>query len=556
MVKHEEDDLYKLLLNQENTPHGAYNHEVWEVYTKGELDSDAVLLTSIHESMHNHLNNSTAYGLFLSIFAHLSREKLIDKQVLVNMVRMCVKSHEIFATYTSLLILSPQGIKREVIEERYPSYVKYIDLASYLMMGIKKNHLQYALINSFIRVCFQNPKLVNYIKEDTLLSIKNEDSPDARLLLLSKYLNETRLNTWLEKFIATHKTPSKAKEFIELEDDLSIEPSGAVQFNAMGQSLSDFIYEEIRGDETVGFSIMQTDEHLSFLDKLVDYANKLFPLNDIVINKDYDKIGVLSQHESEIVFFNSSLKDAVLFPFSEYPSDSWQKLLVVADGDSYMYIVSRVTERLLEQYNFSEDDKQWLLKNHTEFLTAVLLKQMVEGVEKMLFLIFDSPSQIEELDKLDYPIVSNSSMVLSSDKLWESWGIVLQSVTAHSYLFDLSPSTHIERSIAMHDNILYNSFHLDVDGGEYAFVILLGKSKKQKMNIFFLPCSAVMSNLLLKHLSSQSKDFVLLDTEKDLSDNVFWLLRVQMTRLLDESRFDFMAAQSNYVNKGFEDGRF
>jgi len=556
MVKHEDDDLYKLLLNQKNTPHGAYNHEVWEVYTKGELDSDAALLVSVHESMHNHLNNSTAYGLILTIFAHLSREKLIDKKVLVSMVKMCLKSHEIFATYTSLLILSPQGIKRDVIEKRYPSYVKYIDLASFLMNGIKKNHLQYALINSFIRVCFQNPELVNYLKEDRLLSIKYRDSPDARLLLLSKYLNETRLNQWLKRFIDTHKTPSEAKAFIDLEDDLSIEPTGVVQFNAMGQSLSDFIYDEIRRDDTVGFKTMYSDDHLTFLDELVVYANKMQPKDDIVINREYEKISALSQHESEIVIFNSSLKDAILFPFSKYPSDSWKELLVVADGDAYVYIVSRVTERLLEQYNFSEEDKRWLLENHTEFITAVLLKQMINGVEKMLFLVFDSPSQIEELYKCDYSIVSNSAMILSSDKLWESWGLTLQTFTAHSYLFDLSPSTHIERSIAMHDNILYNSFHLDVEGREYAFVILLGKAKKQNMNIFFLPCSAVMSNLLLDHLSSQSDAFSLLNPEKDLSDNILWLLRVQMTRLLDESRFDFMAAQSNYVNKGFEDGRF
>ena len=306
MVKHADDDLYKLLLNQENTtPHGAYNHEVWEVYTKGELDSDAALLTSVHEFMHSHLNNSTAYGLILTIFAHLSRENLIDKKVLVTLVKMSLKSHEIFATYTSLLILSPKGINKEVIEKRYPSYVKYIDLASFLMSGIKKNHLQYALINSFIRVCFQNPELVNYLKEDRLLSIKYRDSPDARLLLLSKYLNEKRLNQWLKRFVDTHKTPSEAKAFINLEDDLSIKPTGAVQFNAMGQSLSDFIYDEIRSDESVGFKTMHSDDHLTFLDELVAYANKMKPKDDIVINREYEKISALSQHESEIVLFNS-----------------------------------------------------------------------------------------------------------------------------------------------------------------------------------------------------------------------------------------------------------
>ena len=556
MIKYQEDDLYKLLLNQ-NNPQGAYNHSVWEIYTKGELDSDAVLLTSIHESMHNHLNNGTAYGLVLTILAHLARENMIKKRVLFNMVKMCRTSHEIFATYTSLLILSPQGIKREIIEKRYPSYKTYLNQASSLMGGVKKNHLQYALINSFIRVCFQNPELINYLKQDTLLNIKNKDSPDSRLLLLSKYLNETRLNKWLQKFVDTHKTPLEANRFIELEDDLIIPKSEATQFNLMGQSLSDFIYEEIRNDKTIGFSTMYGDEHLTFLDDLLKYANNIMPINSIIVaDKEYNKINALLQHESEIVFFNTILKDAIILPFSEYPIEAWKQLLVVAEGEAYIYIVSRVTERLLEKYNFSKEDIVWLMENHSEFLTAVLIKQIVNGIEKMVFLVFELPSQIEAIYNNDYSIICNSDMILSSDSHWKQWGLVIEKYTAHTYLFDLSPSIHIERSIVMHDTIIYNSFHLEVENGEYAFVILLGKSKQQKMNIFFMPCSPVMSNLLLEHLSKQGKSFSLLDPEKDLSDNVLWLLRVQMTRLLDESRFDFMAEKSKYADKGFEDDRF
>ena len=557
MKKHQENDLYKLLLNHNDSPQGAYNHCVWEVYTKGQLDSNAVLLTSIHESMHNHLNNGTAYGLILIIVAHLSREKMIEKKVLLNMVKMCRTSHEIFATYTSLLILSPQGIQKGIIETSYPSYKKYLDQASFLMNGIKKNHLQYALINSFIRVCFQNPKLINYLKNDTLLNIQYKDSPDARLLLLSKYLNETQLNKWLQKFVDTHKTPTEATAFIELEDEFSILGSEATQFNLMGQSLSDFIYEEIRNNKSIGFSTMYRDEHLSFFDDLLIYANNIMPMDSVIVaDKEYDKISALSQHESEIVFFNTILKDAIVIPFSECPTNTWKQLLAIADGEAYIYIVSRVTERLLEQYNFTKDGIEWLIQNHSEFVTAVLGKQIVNGVEKIVFLVFDSPNQILSLYDSDYSIIGNSAMILSSDSLWKQWGLVLEEYTAHSYLFDLSPSTHIEKSIVVHDIILYNSFHLEVENGEYAFVILLGKTEQQKMNIFFLPCSAVMSNLLLEHLAKQGKPFSLLNAEKDLSNNIFWLLRVQMTRLLDESRFDFMAVKSKYADKGFEDGRF
>lgn len=53
-----ESDLYDLLMEGNQRPEGKYNHATWEISTKGEVDTDAALVTSIHEAMHDQLNNS------------------------------------------------------------------------------------------------------------------------------------------------------------------------------------------------------------------------------------------------------------------------------------------------------------------------------------------------------------------------------------------------------------------------------------------------------------------------------------------------------------------
>lgn len=558
---HSDDNLYKLLTSSESRPEGAYNHATWDIQTRGEVDSDAALITSVHEAMHDHLNNSTAYGLLLIVTAHLAREEVIDNSKLVQLVNACRNAHEIFATYSSLLIVSQETILFDVIQQDYPAYSKYVHLAQFLLQGVDKNHLQYPIINSLIRVCFQNPALVQHLQQETLFTLKPEDSPDHRLTLLSKYLNPERLQTWLTRFVETHASPEDARHFVEVENDLSLIRSEAKGFDAMGQSLSDFVYDEIKNDKSVGFAVMGFDDHLDFLDDLLAYANKLAPMSEAVMpliaDKDYDKIDAVSQYESEAVVFNETPLPAVVIPFSEYPIKDWHKLLARVGEDAYLYIISRITERFVTQYQFSDEHKAWLLREHPDFVVTIAVKQKVDDVVSVVFVVLNEPNQLRALDKQQLPMMTNSSMFLTSDHAWEDvWHDAIAEVSSHTLLFDLSPSTHLQRSLSIYDTVYYNSFHLETDKGEFAFIVLIGQGENVVTGVFFMPCSAVMSNLMLTKMQDMGERFQRLDPDKDLSEDLYWLLRVQMTRLLDETRFDCKAVSSQYAIRGFENDRF
>lgn len=561
LIIHDEDenDLYDLLIEGNERPEGKYNHATWEISTKGEVDTDAALITSVHEAMHDQLNNSTAYGLVLIVIAHLVRENAIDAKVLHRLVNNCRSSHEIFATYTSLLIVSKEKILIDLIQESYPSYETYVKQAQYLMPGIEKNHLQYPIINSLIRVCFQNPRLPDYLQNDTLLSITPEDCPDQRLILLSKYITKDRMESWIKTFIQTHDNPSEAKRFIDEADDLSMIMSEAKDFDEIGQSLSNFIYDAIQNDPNVSFPVMAFDAHLDFLDDLLAYANNLAPMATatmpLIADKDYDKINAVSMYESEAVIFNEELLPASIISFEDYPIKDWNKLLAKADNDPYLYIISRITERFVTQYQFSKKDKAWLFKNHPDFIITIAVKHSVNNIEQLLFVILNDPKQMKALDFKKMPMMANSSLFLTSDLKWEKWYESFAQYCSHTLLFDLSPSIQLERSLSVFEKIQYNSFHLETDKGEFVFIILIGTGNKMATGVFFMPCSIVMSNLLLEKFANNTEKYHLLDPV-NLSDDLNWLLRVQMTRLIDESRFDFKAISTQYAIRGFENAQF
>ncbi|HIO96841.1 MAG TPA: hypothetical protein EYG71_02835 [Leucothrix sp.] len=555
----EEGDLYDLLIEGNERPEGKYNHATWEISTKGEVDTDAALVTSVHEAMHDQLNNSTAYGLILIVIAHLVREKAVDNRHLHNLVNNCRNSHEIFATYTSLLIVSKKKILTDLIKDSYPCYLTFVKQAQFLMPGIEKNHLQYPIINSLIRICFQNPKLPDYLEQDNLLNIAPADCPDERLILLSKYINKERVDLWIKRFIETHDNPSEAKRFIDEPNDLSMIMSEAKGFDEIGQSLSNFIYDTIKTDPDIDFPIMEFDAHLDFLDDLLDYANKLAPMTTalmpLVADKNYDKINAVSMYESEAVIFNENLLPASIISFEDYPIKDWNKLLVKADNEPYLYIISRITEKFVTQFQFSQADKEWLTENYPDFVITISLKQAIGDSQNMLFVILSNPKQMKDLDLKKFPMMANSSLSLTTDINWEPWYDSFAQYCSHTLLFDLSPSIQLERSLSVFDTIHYNSFHLEVDKGEFTFIILIGKGKKMATGVFFIPCSSVMSNLLLEQFAKNNKKYHLLDPT-ELSDDLNWLLRVQMTRLIDESRFDFKALSTQYAIRGFKNDRF
>ena len=553
----QQNDVYELLINATDTPTGSYNHANWKLHTEGEVNTEAVLLTSVHESMHKTLNNSTAYGLLLIVVSHLVREKVIDKRHILRLVKASRNAHEIFATYTSLLLTSPQNTDNSLIKRCYPDYSTYVKQAEFLLEGFDKRHLHYPVLSAIIETCFQNPALYINIEKHNIFKTSRQDEPDQRLIQLSKYLNGSTLNHWVDDFVNQYEDKEAAKEhvntgrFPEGLNDVEL-----LQYNVIQRALNISIYQSIRREQKV--AVMDENEHLLFLDSLLKYVKVEYPqASDTLpignsINEQV-KVTPVSHYESESVVYRNELPNAVFLKFNDYPQDEIVKLLGKTDLLSYLYLVARITERFIEQYDIQPEQKTWLTDTYPDFFVAISVHDPVKA-NVQLFVVLDSPEQLQLLAQ--YHLLTSVSMLLTFDKRWPPWDSVLSDQSTQVILFDLPPSEQIPRSFENFDTVFFHSFHIELEAKEYAFVVLIAIIDNSPTNIFLLPCGAVMSNLLLEMLKNLAPRFRLLNPENDVSQDVSDLIRLSMTRLLDESYFNFNALSTQYAIRGFANAQF
>lgn len=549
------NDLYELLISGNEVPGGSYDHIRWKISAKGETSSDAMLLTSVHESMHHLLNNSTAYGLLLIITAHLARSNIVDQKDLIRLVDSCRNAHEVYATYNSILLTSSDASNRATIEDKYPDYMRYVRQAEFLLKGLENDHLHYSALSAIIEACFQDPSLFTALRRGDVFSALPKETPDERLVKLSTHLAGDALEIFAREFIRSHHDEEAARRFVDSKrfpedtDDREFE-----SYSDLQRSFHLHIYESIRKLNII--DMMEKDRHLHFLEVLIDHVRTAHPsiansLPDTSGNasREYTPI---THYESETVVYRDNPPKINLISFSDYPADAYDRLIGRAEELSYIYLTARITERFASQYRLRPEQKSWLDEHHPHFILTIPIP--ADSGETVTHVVLDSPYQLHALE--NYPMLCSVSMLLTSDRRWHPWGDTIIGICTQVIVFDLPPSEQIPRSFVDYHAVLYRTFDLATAGSEYSFVVLLALAEGNSLDMFLLPCSSVMAHLLANMLDTCGPKFRPMDHEKDVEQDVLWLIRASATRLLDESHFDFNALRTQYGKEGVENAQF
>lgn len=75
------DDIETVLRFSSQEASGWSDQLNWTVlWTDSELDAKLANIISVHEFMHNELNNTTSFGFILQSYAYLSRENIKQKK--------------------------------------------------------------------------------------------------------------------------------------------------------------------------------------------------------------------------------------------------------------------------------------------------------------------------------------------------------------------------------------------------------------------------------------------------------------------------------------------
>jgi len=537
---------------------GIYNHSTWQIFSKGSLESQESQVASIHESMHHVLNNTSLFGLILVITAYLARNEPEYKSKLLTFVANSRLTHEIYATYSSLLIVSPEIASLDWVKERYhSSYTKYITYAKDITLGVGAPHLQYACLYAVCRLCFQSEGLVKEIRNGTPLNIDFNDFPDYRLRYLIECLDEkfwiTTINSYQENF-DTHIT----RQFLKKGGNDWVETNyGVESLNEISTEFQSYVYTVIKQRFMLGkFDSIDNNDHLDHLQLLLDFAESIVPgnlsLGPLKKDSQPEQDFGLSEFENEAIVIRQQQLKAKVVQLTDI--DDINAIEYNFEGLKHIYIASRTTENLIKQFDFDKKECQWLLENHPDFVVAIFSKKLIAGEPVMVIVIIDTPSEIKDISNQKHFILSNSSMILVMDNRWGKWHEVLQKYSTHTILFDLPPSTHIDRNSKLFNIIEYQKFSFELNETSCPLICLVGRGECQT-GVYFLPGSEVMTKILSNYLSS--RDYTrLYPEEENCNQGINLVIKYGMTHLYNEYTFDFQALNTSYAQRGFMEGHF
>lgn len=569
--------LVELLISGQSASKGSYDHLNWKlILDGGESNPTFAQLTSLHESLHYSLNHSTVYGNILIAVAYLARETQNHEylEILLALTNNCRESHEIYATYTSLLAFQASknhSLNRENFIAQYPEYKKYINQAERLLPQRSSIFLKIIALESLIKSCLQNPIFYTVclpkFRDFSISKIRHKHYPDSRLRLISRILNQKHWDKLLEAFIEKNNSfDTNYLLCVLTRDDFKFSSISDTEYENLSEKLSTYLDASMKEMfSQVGQECFSAGEHLGYLDELLSAINEIYPFERAIIplianteseNLLYD----LKTFTREGLYIAESPIEMRIYDFSSIERREWGKLSNTSGEITYYFLVSRTKESLINQYSISEQDRELLLKNEEDFVVGFRKYDRENGQKVIRIYLLEEAEQLIEVDNYNYSaikIFSNTSMILMATKQWTNkWREVINKVTQKTILFDLSPFDHIERTlINRYEQVNLNLVNLQLE--EISVITLVFSCERDNDRIlFFAPCSELTASAIIYFIESfKLGEKLSQDAEK------FEHYRADVSLVLkhllqEEMCFSFNAMQSNFARKEFDNGGF
>jgi hypothetical protein len=483
---------------------GAYDHRGWSLFERsGSSDPRFSQYVSVHESLHEGLSASTAYGSILNIYADLAFHDVQRYRWLYDSLEDRARTtHECYATYVALLVLS-QG-RPDGIVSPSDDYFSYLQLATRLVGGTKSLYLQYHALTALARICMQTDCI------ETILSkglerfcpadLEVRSYPDARLKLLLPVATASFWDTAFDEATASARglagwemlqaacsgTDSQHLSLPEENDPLS---------HHLMEFLYGFLATELRKQ---GVNSLTFNGHQIYTKRLIVAGEEVVPLTSRkapplrAISTESDEEVLLSSFERERLVLLQNPVAASFSYLADVPRHRWRELVAGSGDGEHVFIVSRLPDRLLQQHKFPSLTEDLLKAQCREPLIALRRSAVANGDRFVDYFVVQEP---DELDSLiahfqgHIPLVANLSFAtMTMDSFVSRWLGRLQALGQVSFLFDRYPFAHFKAWAQDGTfDVVYTTITCNIDGAvrsAFACQPQIGQSP-----IFLLPCS-------------------------------------------------------------------
>ena len=553
--------------------HGRYDSLSWETMLAGDSHSQQAQMVTLHEGFHADLDRTTDYGSLLTVYAYLAAQLPESRQysdVFNSLIKYCKRTHETFATYLSVFLLTVNAPDAQAeIESSLLDYSQYQRLGERLVQGVDSAYLRFHAVLSALRVCMQGPvtqrALSAGLTEFRIRDLGMRNFPDERLRVIERVLAadpqfwqraleeaQGKRPDWQVWNVIQASADDPALFHRLLEEEHT--STSAFLMTHFQQALA----ERLRA---YGMESLPYDGHMPFVSPLLAGAEKLVgSLSPGAIHlvaaeqleeQIHERVATVMNFAEERLMIRTSPLRGSLYRLTDGSLQDWRELHSGNGERRHFYLVTRPAHRLLEQYSWDSEDAAFLRTLGNAPLCWIQRSGEQAGERVAQMFLCDEPRQIISLTtEIDpgLPVISNLSMATLVEAEWiGTWGTTLAQHTQPTILFDMTPFHHFSHWQKQNTfRVRYGTINLHAE--TQSFVAFACKLDDVLPWPLIAPCSAVVAKALQIYITEMlppenifvaDEGFIHAETEK---------LTILLSHLTREERFfDFNACRDKLL---------
>jgi hypothetical protein len=536
------NDLKNSLFYSGNYRSGSYNQLQWIVHPGDDYTNLISRIISVHEFLHNDLNNITGFGFLLQGFAYLSREDTDQKErygdILHSLVQSCTLAHEAYATWISINIFKAhhQELLEKKILDKNKEYQRYYHFADRLVRNVKSIFLRQQVVGASIRFCFQSRKIAEYgirnLFSFDIDAVSPSEFPDKRFLYLINHLPDTLFSDIIARYIL-NMDDGREKEFLreafngnEPVSEL-IDPGN----DDLAETVSAQIYFALQEhfNHLGSPSLENKEEHLTYFKHMLRELDLICPFdksrNPLFLNNapdDSDR-SVLINFENETVMLSQKPLSCIILQPNHITDKTRTEILNGFGEEPHLFIMGRYRPFLHNQYIFMhKEDEEWFM-NSSEFFTFIRYAGELDGERVVVMIPFDEPAKLVQfLDqrKTGLPVLGCIATSTSfNDTWWETWGDFFnQHCTFCCLLADISPLYYIEKVFPGAESVTYTYITLKAPAVTYTGMLFQAKNGTELKMTMLAPGSYVYCQALDYYIKTRYAAYVNEDFTKGMQN--------------------------------------
>jgi hypothetical protein len=517
-------------------PAGVYNQLNWKVRSGADATHIMNQVVSVHEFMHNDLNNITAYGSLLQGYAYLAGEntplQAFYTHVLYELVEQCRTAHEVYATWMSINLLRADihdPLHEEVLADN-EEYLYYYSCAAELVQQVPDLYLRRQIISAVINICFQSQAIVEAaianLAEFDLEKLSKDDFPNQRLNFITQNCANIDWMKMLNEFVETQQSEPW---YGLLRDALSgngdetalSDPANETNSEKIERFIYDRLAEKFKQQGLLSFPYLQG---LSYFKDILPLLDQLAPFNQsanpLTINTEpSDTIrGTLQNFVNETLLFSNQPLTCTLLQPRDIPDATKANILAGIGEYPHIFITGRTYFFMAEQYIFpAKEDFQWCEEGSGSF-AAIRYAYMLDDERVVVYIPFSEPAELEDFLKdkaADIPVLSAISEIACYDKdWWQRWGDFFANNSATAcILLDLSPLYYIEKVLCDATGLFYGKMNIKMEELVKSAMLFHVKNDGKTAALIVAPCSEIYAQAIHYYIQER---FPLFENKIDL----------------------------------------